>query len=159
MFGFTACVFVVVLLAGLWIAHLTRFGRNVYAIGGSESSAVLMGLPVARTKVLIYALSGFCAALGGVVFTVQAQSGNPLNGFGMELDAIAAVVIGGTLLSGGVGQVAGTLLGVLIYGTILTAPDYLSGFDSSWQRIAIGGLLLVFIILQRFLSRASAPGG
>jgi len=158
-FGFTACVFVVVLLVGLWIAHLTRFGRNVYAIGGSESSAVLMGLPVARTKVMIYALSGFCAALGGVVFTVQAQSGNPLNGFGMELDAIAAVVIGGTLLSGGVGQVAGTLLGVLIYGTILTAPDYLSGFDSSWQRIAIGGLLLAFIILQRFLSRASTPGG
>lgn len=157
MFGFTACVFVVVLLAGLWMAHLTSFGRNVYAIGGNESSALLMGLPVARTKVLLYALSGFCAALGGVVFTVQAQSGNPLNGFGMELDAIAAVVIGGTLLSGGVGLVAGTLLGVLIYGTILTAPDYLSGFDSSWQRIAIGGLLLVFIILQRFLSRASAP--
>ncbi len=156
-FGFTACVFAVTLLAGLWLAHLTSFGRNVYAIGGSESSALLMGLPVARTKVGIYALSGFCAALGGVVFTVQAQSGNPLNGFGMELDAIAAVVIGGTLLSGGVGQIAGTLLGVLIYGTILTAPDYLSGFDSSWQRIAIGGLLLVFILLQRFLARASAP--
>lgn len=155
-FGFTACVFVVVLLAGLWLAHLTSFGRNVYAIGGSESSALLMGLPVARTKVLLYALSGCCAALGGAVFTVQAQSGNPLNGLGMELDAIAAVVIGGTLLSGGVGQVAGTLLGVLIYGTILTAPDYLSGFDSSWQRIAIGALLLVFIILQRFLSRTSA---
>lgn len=157
MFGFTACVFVLVLLAGLWLAHLTSFGRNVYAIGGSETSALLMGLPVARTKVLLYALSGFCAALGGVVFTVQAQAGNPLNGLGLELDAIAAVVIGGTLLSGGVGQVAGTLLGVLIYGTILTAPDYLSGFDSSWQRIAIGGLLLVFILLQRFLSRVSAP--
>ena len=157
MFGFTACVFVLVLLAGLWLAHLTSFGRTVYAIGGSETSALLMGLPVARTKVLLYALSGFCAALGGVVFTVQAQAGNPLNGLGLELDAIAAVVIGGTLLSGGVGQVAGTLLGVLIYGTILTAPDYLSGFDSSWQRIAIGGLLLVFILLQRFLSRVSAP--
>jgi simple sugar transport system permease protein len=156
-FGFTASVFVVVLLAGLWLAHLTGFGRNVYAIGGSETSALLMGLPVARTKVLLYALSGFCAALGGVVFTVQAQAGNPLNGLGLELDAIAAVVIGGTLLSGGVGQVAGTLLGVLIYGTILTAPDYLSGFDSSWQRIAIGGLLLVFILLQRFLARVSAP--
>jgi len=157
-FGFTACVFVGVLLAGGWMAHLTSFGRNVYAIGGSESSALLMGLPVGRTKVLLYALSGGCAALGGIVFTVQAQSGNPLNGVGMELDAIAAVVIGGTLLSGGVGQVAGTLLGVLIYGTILTAPDYVTGFDSSWQRIAIGGLLLGFIILQRFLSRASAPG-
>lgn len=159
LFGFTACVFVVVLVAGLWVAHLTSFGRNVYAIGGNESSALLMGLPVARTKVMLYALSSFCAALGGIVFSVQAQAGNPLNGFGMELDAIAAVVIGGTLLSGGVGQVAGTLLGVMIYGTILTAPDYLTGFDSSWQRIAIGGLLLVFIVLQRFLSRASAPAG
>jgi simple sugar transport system permease protein len=66
------------------------------------------------------------------------------------------VVIGGTLLTGGVGYVEGTLLGILIYGTILTAPDYLSGFDSSWQRIAIGGLLLAFIILQRFLSRAAS---
>ena len=157
LFGFTACVFVAVLLAGVWLAHLTSFGRNVYAIGGNESSALLMGLPVARTKVLLYALSGFCAALGGIVFTVQAQAGNPLNGLGLELDAIAAVVIGGTLLSGGVGQVTGTLLGVLIYGTILSAPDYLSGFDSSWQRIAIGLLLLAFIVLQRFLSRASAP--
>ena len=153
--GFTACIFLGTLVVGAVVAHFTRFGRNVYAIGGSETSAQMMGLPVAATKIAIYAISGFCAALGGVVFTLQARSGNPLNGQGMELDAIAAVVIGGTLLTGGVGYIEGTLLGVLIYGTILTAPDYLSGFDSSWQRIAIGGLLLAFIILQRFLSRAA----
>jgi galactofuranose transport system permease protein len=154
--GFTAIIFIAALIIGIVIAHKTKFGRNVYAIGGSENSAFMMGLPVARTKIAIYAISGFCAALGGVVFTLQARSGNPLNGQGLELDAIAAVVIGGTLLTGGVGYVEGTLLGILIYGTILTAPDYLSGFDSSWQRIAIGGLLLAFIILQRFLSRAAA---
>jgi simple sugar transport system permease protein len=93
-FGFTACVFAGVFLAGLGMAHLTSFGRNVYAIGGNESSALLMGLPVARTKVLLYALSGFCAALGGVVFTVQAQSGNPLKRRGAE---DRTVHIGGTL--------------------------------------------------------------
>jgi ribose/xylose/arabinose/galactoside ABC-type transport system permease subunit len=154
--GFTACVFIVTLVIGAIVAHRTKFGRNVYALGGNENSALMMGLPVGKTKIAIYAISGFCAALGGVVFTLQARSGNPLNGQGLELDAIAAVVIGGTLLTGGVGYVEGTLLGILIYGTILTAPDYLSGFDSSWQRIAIGGLLLAFIILQRFLSRAAA---
>ena len=152
----TAGIFLVVFLAALGLAHFSRFGRNVYAIGGSAPSALLMGLPVGRTKVLIYALSGFCAALGGVVFTFHTQSGDPTNGLGMELDAIAAVVIGGTLLSGGVGYVAGTLLGVLIYGTILTALSFHGHLDSSWQRIAIGGLLLVFIVIQRFLTRASA---
>jgi len=154
--GFTACIFIATLIVAAVVAHRTKFGRNVYAIGGGENSAFMMGLPVAATKIAIYAISGFCAALGGVVFTLQARSGNPLNGMGLELDAIAAVVIGGTLLTGGVGFIEGTLLGILIYGTILTAPDYLSGFDSSWQRIAIGGLLLAFIILQRFLSRAAA---
>lgn len=154
-FGFTACIFVVTLLIGIVLTRWTRFGKNVYAIGGNEPAAAMMGLPVAKTKISIYAISGFCAALAGVVFTLQARSGNPLNAQGVELDAIAAVVIGGTLLTGGVGYMEGTLLGILIYGAILTAPDYLSGFDSSWQRIAIGGLLLAFIVLQRFLSRAA----
>lgn len=151
----TACILLVVFLIALGVAHFSRFGRNVYAIGGSEHSALLMGLPVGRTRILTYTVSGFCAALGGVVFTFHTQSGNPLNGLGLELDAIAAVVIGGTLLSGGVGYMAGTLMGVLIYGTILTAIDFHGKLDSSWQRIAIGGLLLVFIVIQRFLSRTS----
>jgi galactofuranose transport system permease protein len=154
--GITACIFIATLILGAIVAHLTKFGRNVYAIGGNENSAFMMGLPVASTKIAIYAISGFCAALGGIVFTIQTGSGNPLNGQGLELDAIAAVVIGGTLLTGGVGYIEGTLLGILIYGTILTAPNYLSGFDSSWQRIAIGALLLIFILLQRFLARAAA---
>lgn len=155
----TSLTFIGVFLIGLVAAHLTRFGRNVYALGGSESSALLMGVPVARTKVQIYAISGFCSALGGAVFSLHTQSGDPSAGTGLELDAIAAVVIGGTLLTGGVGYMAGTLMGVLISGTILVALDFHGGFNSAWQRIIIGGLLLGFIGLQRFLTRASALAG
>src|SRR5262245_510909 len=95
----TVLVFVVVFAVGAFLAHHTRFGRNVYAIGGSESSARLMGLPVARTKVTVYALSGLCSALAGVVMSFYTGSGNPAGSVGFELDAIASVVIGGTLLS------------------------------------------------------------
>ncbi len=151
----TALTFIATFFVALIVAHFTRFGRNVYALGGNEQSALLMGLPVARTKIAIYAISGFCAALGGAVFTLHTLSGDPTAGLGLELDAIAAVVIGGTLLTGGVGYMAGTLMGVLITGTILAGLDYHGGFDSSWQRIAIGALLLAFIGLQRFLTRAS----
>jgi simple sugar transport system permease protein len=151
----TSLVFIAVFCVALVVAHFTAFGRNVYALGGNENSALLMGLPVGRTKIIIYALSGFCASLAGVVLTFYKQSGDPTSGLGLELDAIASVVIGGTLLSGGVGYMAGTLMGVFIYGIILVGLDFHGGFDSSWQRIIIGGLLLVFIGLQRFLSRAS----
>lgn len=150
----TAVVFLVVFAAGIFLAHHTRFGRNVYAVGGSESSARLMGLPVARTKVTVYALSGFCSALAGVVWTLYTGSGNPASGIAFELDAIASVVIGGTLLSGGVGSLVGTLVGVLIFGTIQAAVLY-ANLNSWWLRIVLGALLLVFILFQRFLSRTS----
>ena len=134
---------------GTWLAHATEFGRTVYAIGGSEPSALLMGLPVARTTVLVYTLSGFCSALAGVVFTFYMLSGYGLHAVGMELDAIAAVVIGGTLLSGGVGYVAGTLFGVLILGIIQTLIAFDGTLSSWWTRIVIGALLFVFCLLQR----------
>ncbi len=145
-------VFLALLVVALVLAHATRFGRNVYALGGSEPSAVLMGLPVAGTKIRVYAFSGLCAALGGTVYALATRSGNPAIGLGMELDAIACAVIGGTLLTGGVGFVTGTLLGVLIFGTIKTALDFDGSLDSSWLRIAMGALLLAFIVLQRTLS-------
>ncbi len=134
---------------GIWLAQCTPFGRAVYAIGGSESSAVLMGLPVARTTVLVYTFSGFCSALAGVVFTFYMLSGYGLHAVGLELDAIAAVVIGGTLLSGGVGYVAGTLFGVLILGIIQTLISFDGSLSSWWTRIVIGALLFVFCLLQR----------
>lgn len=141
-------LFLAIVLLALYIAHCTRFGRNVYALGGSESSATLMGLPVGKTKVGVYAISGFCAALGGVLWVMNSTSGNPAIGLGTELDAIACVVIGGTLLTGGVGQITGTFAGVLVFGTIESMIRF-KGLESSRTRIALGLLLLAFIVLQK----------
>jgi ribose/xylose/arabinose/galactoside ABC-type transport system permease subunit len=143
-----AVIAIAVVLVGFFIARFTKFGRTVYAIGGNEQSALLMGLPVASTKIAIYALSGFCSALGGIVFTFYTLSGYGLNGSGMELDTIAAVVIGGTLLTGGVGNVFGTLLGVLVYGTIQVLIVFQGTLNSWWTRIVIGFLVFVFCLLQ-----------
>ncbi len=139
----------VVLVAALVLAF-TRFGRTVYAIGGNEQSARLMGLPVVRTKLLAYVVSGVCAGLAGAVFTAYTGASYPLNGMGTELDTIAAVVIGGTLLTGGSGFVVGSMIGVLVYGTIKTAISFM-GADQSWTRISIGLLLLLFVVVQRVI--------
>ncbi|HTR06938.1 MAG TPA: galactofuranose ABC transporter, permease protein YjfF [Paraburkholderia sp.] len=147
---------IAMLVAGIVIAHFTRFGRNVYAIGGNERSALLMGLPVARTKIGVYALSGFCSALGGVVFTLYVLSGYGLQAQGMELDAIAATVIGGTLLTGGVGYVIGSVFGVGILGTIQTLITFDGTLSSWWTRIVIGALLCAFCLLQRATERHAA---
>ncbi|NUU00687.1 galactofuranose ABC transporter, permease protein YjfF [Herbaspirillum robiniae] len=146
------------LAAAIWLAHCTRFGRAVYAIGGNEQSAMLMGLPVGRTKVLIYAFSGFCAALGGVLFSFYMLSGYGLHAQGAELDAIAAVVIGGTLLTGGYGYVAGTLTGVLILGVIQTLIAFDGTLSSWWTKIFIGALLFIFCVAQRVISLGAARG-
>jgi ribose/xylose/arabinose/galactoside ABC-type transport system permease subunit len=146
-------VALVVLAVAIYLAHFTRFGRTVYAIGGNEQSALLMGLPVARTKVLVYTFNGFCSALAGVVFTFYMLSGYGLHAQGMELDAIAAVVIGGTLLTGGSGYVVGTLFGVLIYGTIQTIITFQGDLSSWWTKIVIGLLLLAFCLLQQVFAR------
>jgi len=148
-----ALIALVVVAAGSVVAHWTQFGRTVYAIGGNEQSAVLMGLPVRSTLVGVYALSGFCSALAGVVFTFYMLSGYGLHAVGLELDAIAAVVIGGTLLSGGVGYVFGTLFGVLMLGMIQTLIMFDGSLSSWWTRIAIGGLLFAFCLLQRLFER------
>jgi len=148
----TALAFLLVFGTGLFVAHFTCFGRAVYAIGGNEESALLMGLPVGGTRIGVYALNGACSALAGIVATVYMGSGNPAMGFGLELDAIAAVVIGGTLLTGGVGSVAGTLAGVLIFGTIQSALVFDGRLNSWWLRIVIGALLLLFICVQRLIS-------
>ena len=148
----------IVLAVAIWMAHGTRFGRAVYAIGGSESSAMLMGLPVARTKVLVYAFSGFCASVGGLLFSFYMLSGYGLHAQGVELDAIAAVVIGGTLLTGGYGYVAGTLTGVLILGVIQTLIAFDGSLSSWWTKIFIGALLFVFCVAQRIISLGALRG-
>lgn len=146
-----AVVALVVLLLAVWLAHYTSFGRAVYAVGGNEQSAAMMGLSVGGTRVGVYALSGFCAALGGVLFSFYMLSGYGLHGQGIELDAIAAVVIGGTLLTGGYGYIAGALSGVLVLGAIQTLIAFDGTLSSWWTKIVIGGLLFVFCVVQRLM--------
>jgi simple sugar transport system permease protein len=138
-----------VVAVAVFVAHYTQFGRTVYAIGGNEQSALLMGLPVRATVIGVYTLSGFCSALGGVLFTFYMLSGYGLHAVGLELDAIAAVVIGGTLLTGGVGYVVGTLFGVMMLGIIQTLIAFDGTLSSWWTRIVVGALLFVFCLLQR----------
>jgi simple sugar transport system permease protein len=148
---FIGGLMLVVFLAGILVAHRTRFGTNVYALGGGVQTARLMGVPIARTTILIYALSGFLAGLSGIVFSLYTSAGYSLATVGVELDAIAAVVIGGTLLTGGSGFVAGTFFGVLIMGLIQTYVIFDGTLSSWWTKIAIGLLLLAFIVLQKGL--------
>jgi galactofuranose transport system permease protein len=157
-------VALLVVAAGAYVLHLTRFGRTVYAVGGNQQSALLMGLSVGRARVGVYVISGFCSALAGLLFSVYLLSGYSLSAVGMELDAIAAVVIGGTLLTGGSGFVLGSLLGVLVLGTIQTIISFEGTLSSWWVKIVIGLLLLVFVVLQRVLAagprrRGAARGG
>lgn len=146
----------VCVLVGALIAHRTRFGASVFALGGGEQTAKLMGVDVARTTVLIYAFSGLMAGLSGIVFAIYTGSGYPLATVGTELTAIAAVVIGGTLLTGGAGYMVGTLFGVLTMGLIQTYIVFDGTLSSWWTRIVIGLLLLVFILLQKGLLRLTS---
>jgi ribose/xylose/arabinose/galactoside ABC-type transport system permease subunit len=150
--SYSVLIAIVVVLVAAYILQMTRLGRTVYAIGGNPQSAMLMGLAVGRTKVLVYSISGFCSALGGVLMSLYTLSGYSLNAVGMELDAIAAVVIGGTLLVGGFGYVWGTVLGVLTLGMIQSLITFDGTLSSWWTRIFIGTLLFIFIVLQRLIS-------
>ena len=136
------------LLVAIYLSYYTRFGRTVYAIGNNEQSARLMGLPVGRTKIIVYAFSGFCSALAGIVWSISLLSGYGGYAPGMELDAIASVVIGGILLTGGVGSVIGTVFGVLINGTIISILQFNGTLSSWWTRIGVGLLTLIFIGVQ-----------
>ena len=147
----SALVMLASLALAMFIAHFTRFGANVYAIGGDKESARLMGVNIRRTTMKIYALGGFYSALAGVVYALYTSSGYPLAGSTLELSAIAAVVLGGTLLTGGVGLVAGTLFGGMILGLISTLIIFNGSLNSAWILISSGVLLFGFIVLHRFL--------
>lgn len=146
-----AVIMLVVVVLGIVLAQKTRFGNNVYAIGGNTTSASLMGVPVRMTTIGIYTLSTLLATLAGIVFSIYTSAGYPLATVGVELDAIAAVVIGGTLLSGGVGTVFGSLFGVLIQGLIQTYITFDGTLSSWWTKIIVGILLFSFIGMQRLL--------
>lgn len=150
-------VYLGAVVAGVLVARYTVFGRNIYAVGGNRDAAVLLGIPVGRTVVGVYALSGLCSALAGIVYTMYSFSGTASTAVALELDAIAAAVIGGTLLTGGIGGVFGTFVGVLIFGIIQTAIQFEGTLNSWWTKIAIAGLLLLFIVLQRVIEGNRQP--
>ena len=144
-------VSLLVVIGAYYMLKFTKFGRTVYAIGGNENSAKLMGLPVERTKILVYTFSGFCSSLGGLLFTIYTLSGYGLHCNGMEMDAIAACVIGGIILTGGYGYIIGPLFGVLTTGIIQSLIMFDGTLNSWWTKIAVGMLLFIFIVLQRII--------
>ena len=152
---FIVMLYLVVLVIAIIFSQRTRAGRSIYAIGDNELAATLMGIPVGRTKIMTYTIAGFCSALAGVVYAIYLKAGNPLNCVGLEMDAIAAVVIGGTLLTGGVGYVFGSLFGVLVLGLIQTLIIFDGRINSWWTRIIVGLLVLVFIFMQNMITKIS----
>lgn len=157
-----AVVFLITVALGIVLARYTTFGRNIYALGGAERSARMMGVPVGWTRVLVYTIAGATSAFAGFVFTMYKESGDPASAVGLELDVIAAVVIGGTLLAGGVGSVAGTVVGVLILGVIRLIIDNEGSLNAAWTSIAVGVLLLAFVGMQNLVAslgvRAASKG-
>jgi simple sugar transport system permease protein len=140
------------LFMGILITKYTRFGRNIYAIGGDIQSARLMGLPVNRTLLMVYTLNGLCSAIAGLAFALFVGSGHGLYAPGFEMDVIASVVMGGTLLSGGSGLMIGTLFGVSVLAISQTLIQFIGSLSSWWTRIVIGLLTLLFIGVQSILA-------
>lgn len=133
----------------LWVLlHKTPFGRRTYAIGGNEKAALISGIKVPRVKIMIYSLAGFMSALAGAILTSRLNSAQPTAGTSYELDAIAAVVLGGTSLSGGRGRMVGTLIGVLIIGVLNNGMNLL-GVSSFYQSVVKGIVILIAVLLDR----------
>ncbi|MFB7455689.1 MULTISPECIES: ABC transporter permease [unclassified Streptomyces] len=153
-FGYPVLIALALFAAGGVVLQRTSFGQSLFAVGGSPDAATLMGLPVARTRVLVYTLSGLLAGFAGALNAARLSSGVTIIGVGMELDAIAAVVIGGTLLIGGAGSVSGTLWGVLLLAVIQNLINQIGSLNSSYQSVVSGGFLIVVVVAQRYLARA-----
>ncbi len=142
-----------VFAGGLVLLNLTRFGQATFAVGDNQEAAELMGLPVARVRVLVYVLSAVLTGLAGVLVAAQTQSGLPTIGEGRELEAIAAVVIGGTLLSGGAGSLSGTLAGVLLLKVIQNLINQVGTLTAYYQQVVSGTFLVVVVLVQLRLAR------
>ena len=156
IFGFLPVpIFVLILVAavGWLVLNYTQFGRHVFAVGDNDEAARLMGLNVGRVTILVYAISGLLAGLAGVILASRLKTGSPVEGVGRELDAIAAVVIGGTLLTGGKGNIISTVYGVLLLGVIFNIFNLEGQISPWWQLVLRGGILLVVVVLQNRLTR------
>ena len=145
---FQSVIFIVCIIVGIFILRKTRFGRYIYAVGGNEEAARLSGINTKFVLNSVYIIGGVLSALAGLVYAADFQSGDPNAGIGFELDAIAAVVIGGTSLMGGVGTMVGTLLGALIMGYIVNIMT-LKGLNADLQLILKGVIIVVAVMLQR----------
>jgi ribose/xylose/arabinose/galactoside ABC-type transport system permease subunit len=153
---------ILLLIVAIYVSKYTRFGRNVFAIGGNEGrneqAARLMGLPVDKTKMLVYTFNGFCSALAGIANCLFVFSGHGLYASGMELDVIASVIMGGTMLTGGVGSVFGTFFGVLVLAVTQVLIQFIGSLSSWWTKIVIGILTLIFIGVQTVISNQKGKG-
>jgi ribose transport system permease protein len=145
-------ILIIAYLLGWLVLRYTRFGRHVFSLGDNEEAARLMGLNVGRVTIGVYTLSGLLAGLAGVLLASRLGSGQPVAGGGWELDAIAAVVVGGTLLTGGQGSAVSTLIGVVLLGVILNILTQ-ENISPWWQLLFRGVILLVVVIVQRVLSK------
>ncbi|WP_431913294.1 ABC transporter permease [Nonomuraea jabiensis] len=156
LLGLSYPVYITIILALLAMVLLQRtgFGQNVYAIGGNEQAAAFMGVPVVRTKVYVYVMSALLAGLAGALNAARLSSGVTILGIGLELDAIAAVVIGGTLLTGGAGGITGTVAGVLLLGVIQSLINQVGSLTSAFQQVVSGMFLALVVVAQRLLSKA-----
>ena len=152
---FSVILYIALLVIAIVFSLRTRAGRNIYAIGDNELAATLMGIPVGRTKIMTYTIAGFCSAMGGVAYTLFRTSGSSASCIGLEMDTIAAVVIGGTLLTGGVGYVFGSLFGVLVLGLIQTLIQFNGHINTWWTSIIVGLLMLAFIFMQNLITKVS----
>ena len=148
----TVVIALIILILAFIMLRYTKFGRSIYAVGGNEQSALMMGLNVRRVKLKAYVLDGFLCGVGGILFCLNTLGGFVEQAKGFEMDAIASSVIGGTLLTGGVGNVIGTLFGVLIKATIEAFITFQGTLSSWWTRITIAALLCFFIVLQSILA-------
>ena len=148
----TVVIALIILILAFIMLRYTKFGRSIYAVGGNEQSALMMGLNVRRVKLKAYVLDGFLCGVGGILFCLNTLGGFVEQAKGFEMDAIASSVIGGTLLTGGVGNVIGTLFGVLIKATIEAFITFQGTLSSWWTRITIAALLCFFIVLQSVLA-------
>lgn len=141
-------IFVAIVLIGTFLLNFTVFGRYVFATGGNEQAAKLSGIRVTSIQIGVYAIAGILAGVGGMILSSRIMSGSPVLGQGYELDAIAAVVIGGTSLLGGVGSIMGTVVGVLIIGVMNNGLDLLN-VSSYYQQILKGAIIVIAILLDK----------
>ena len=131
------------------VLHKTAFGKSVYALGGNEKAAYISGVKLSKVKIIIYTISGFMASVSGLIITSRLSSAQPTAGTSYEMDAIAAVVLGGTSLSGGKGRILGTLIGALIIGVLNNGLNII-GVSAFWQQVVKGVVILIAVLLDRF---------